>query len=265
MDVEKKKRMRSLNYSCREKEVLLSIVSSYKNIVENRKTDCVSAEQKLSIWKVIADEFNSQSPNSCYRSVDSLKKYYENQKKILRKKVAEERKHIYTTGGGKQFTIIEPDDGLLLSLVNKKTLYGFQNEFDSDFIQNVEEHPIDPCLTENNNTEETTTTVIEDYMDGINENLDQTNTKDITSNTLRQSTSSTTSKKNNYSQIKRNKVSRRRPTTVKTFTSTRLAEKYEELVCKKLEYMECLKEEHKLRMEALKLDLEIKKKQLENI
>ncbi|KAK9687551.1 hypothetical protein QE152_g18942 [Popillia japonica] len=44
-------------------------------------------------------------------------------------------------------------------------------------------------------------------------------------------------------------TSRRRPTAVKTFTSSALGEMYEQLVQKKLEYAECLNREHELRCE----------------
>lgn len=53
--------------------------------------------------------------------------------------------------------------------------------------------------------------------------------------------------------------SRRRPNTVVTLTSSKLGEKYEMLVDKKIELAECLKQEHKLRMQALELDILLKK------
>ncbi|CAG9763448.1 unnamed protein product [Ceutorhynchus assimilis] len=59
--------------------------------------------------------------------------------------------------------------------------------------------------------------------------------------------------------------SRRRPNTVVPLTSSRLGEKYELLVDKKLELVECLKKEHQLRMEALQLDIQLKKKHLSSI
>lgn len=49
---------------------------------------------------------------------------------------------------------------------------------------------------------------------------------------------------------------------IKTMTSSVLGEKYEELANRKIELANCLKEEHKLRMTALQLDIQIKQRQL---
>lgn len=49
---------------------------------------------------------------------------------------------------------------------------------------------------------------------------------------------------------------------IRTLTASRLGEKYEEYIDKKLELLECYKKEHYLRMESLRLDIALKKKQL---
>lgn len=59
--------------------------------------------------------------------------------------------------------------------------------------------------------------------------------------------------------LMKKKANRRRPAVV-ALTSSKLGEKYEELVGKKLELVECYKQEHLLRMESLKLDIELKKR-----
>lgn len=97
---EKKKRVRSTNFTYNEKEVLLNIIYKYKNIIENKKTDSVSCEEKSRAWEKITGEFHTRAPNCCKRSIDSLKKFYDNQKKEIRKIVAEEKKEIVLTGGG---------------------------------------------------------------------------------------------------------------------------------------------------------------------
>lgn len=56
--------------------------------------------------------------------------------------------------------------------------------------------------------------------------------------------------------------SRRRPTVVKTLTSSRLAESYEKLIEKKLELLEGLKREHLLRMEILEMNKKLKEVEL---
>lgn len=126
------KRNRSANYTTGEKELLLSLVSKYKDIIENKKTDGVSLNEKIKTWDDITREFNGQAPNSIYRSVESLKKFYDNQKKTLRKRVGEERKDMYTTGGGTAKTHTDSLDDLLLSIINEKTVFGLKNPFDSN-------------------------------------------------------------------------------------------------------------------------------------
>lgn len=49
---DKKKRTRSANFTPRETQILLSLVSYYKNIVENRKNRCcVHIRKKQSLGK----------------------------------------------------------------------------------------------------------------------------------------------------------------------------------------------------------------------
>lgn len=59
-------------------------------------------------------------------------------------------------------------------------------------------------------------------------------------------------------------MSRRRPQTGRIFTSSVLAERYEELVNKKIELADAAKKEHELRMVLLNQEIELRKKKLEN-
>ncbi|KAK9694321.1 Myb/SANT-like DNA-binding domain [Popillia japonica] len=161
-------RVRSANFTERKKQVLLSIVNKYKHIIENKKPDIVSNNDKTTTWLNIAEEFNSQSPNFVTRSVQSLRKYYEHLKKSIKKELQKT--------GVRCMQLVE----------------GNQTKAES---------------------------------------------------------------------AKSDSTRRRAP--VRAFTSSVLGEKYQMLVEKKLEYMECLKEDHKLRCEALQLYIEIKKKQLQ--
>ncbi|KAI4460658.1 hypothetical protein MML48_5g00010615 [Holotrichia oblita] len=133
--MEKIARVRLVNFTESENEVLVLIINKYKDIVENKKTDNVSNSEKITAWQNIAKEFNSQSPNFVTRSVDSLKKYYDNLKKGMRKRAASERSKMYKTGGGKADTNISKGDELLLSLINKKTIYGYESPWDSDQLE----------------------------------------------------------------------------------------------------------------------------------
>lgn len=52
-------RMRSKNFTEIEKEKLLEIVNNYNNIIENKKTDAVTVQEKIQAWKMVAEDYNS--------------------------------------------------------------------------------------------------------------------------------------------------------------------------------------------------------------
>lgn len=111
------------------------MVASYKNVIENKQTDAVSSGDKKRIWFEITQKFNAASPNNVFRPTDSLKKYYENLKEDLRKRAGEEKKSLYKTGGGPPSpTRRLCEDDLLLDIINKKSVFGFESQFDSDAI-----------------------------------------------------------------------------------------------------------------------------------
>lgn len=127
-----KKRSRAPNCTYREKECLLSIISKYKNFVENKKTDAVSSKEKKDVWIKIWKEFNSSSPNLYNRNPESLKKFYDKLKEDVRKRSAQNKMNLYKTGGGEGKWIEKPGDEILLSIVQEKSVTGLYNYCDSD-------------------------------------------------------------------------------------------------------------------------------------
>ncbi|KAK4881711.1 hypothetical protein RN001_005030 [Aquatica leii] len=124
------KRKRTANYTADEKNLLLSIVHKYKHIVYNQKTDSTSCQEKSKCWEKIADEFNSGNPQNVRRKADSLHRLFLNLIQLQRKNCAEERTELYKTGGGSKKNI--PTNDLLISIINEKTVEGFNNPFDGD-------------------------------------------------------------------------------------------------------------------------------------
>ncbi|KAH1021639.1 hypothetical protein HUJ04_011132, partial [Dendroctonus ponderosae] len=119
------KRQRSQNFCNDEKISLMDIIEKYKNIVENKKTDCISSNQKKKAWVQIANEFNAICPDSSFRDCNTLKKFYENKKKEVRKYVLHEKKHINATGGGPAFNMKKDICfDYILNMVNHKTVAG---------------------------------------------------------------------------------------------------------------------------------------------
>lgn len=72
---------RAPNYSNTEKNVLLNIVLSYKSIIENRKSDSMTWKEKKEAGTKIVGKV-------------SLKKYYKNIKKTVRKDAAVEKREL---------------------------------------------------------------------------------------------------------------------------------------------------------------------------
>jgi hypothetical protein len=55
-------RKRAPNFTKPEKDSLISIVAQYKNIVENKKTDAVTCQEKTQAWFERTKKFNALSP-----------------------------------------------------------------------------------------------------------------------------------------------------------------------------------------------------------
>lgn len=88
---------RGANFSTVEKEKLIQLVTSYKDTIENKKTDSVSGKQKEECWNTICNDFNSDNISN-HRSINSLKTCWENLKKKTRKHYADLRRDRFATG-----------------------------------------------------------------------------------------------------------------------------------------------------------------------
>ncbi|KAJ8912341.1 hypothetical protein NQ315_014708 [Exocentrus adspersus] len=97
MDVKKK---RSCNFTNREIGLLMECVMSEIKVIENKKTDGSSLKEKMKAWERVNNTFNSMSNSDVHRDVTSIKNKYENIKRALKKKIAQNRQSITKTGGG---------------------------------------------------------------------------------------------------------------------------------------------------------------------
>lgn len=82
--MEQKLRFRAPNFTAADNILLCDIVSKFKDIIENKKTDGVTLQQKQQAWLEVEKMFNS-STNGCTRTVSSLQQTYKNLKKKLKK------------------------------------------------------------------------------------------------------------------------------------------------------------------------------------
>lgn len=134
-------RNRSCNFTITEKTYLFGLVAKYKHILENKKTDAVTNQDKLNTWEKVSREFNSLSPGNVQRQTEVLKRFYENQKKELRRRCANIKMHNRGTGGGPPLLekIKHPTDDLLLSIINEKTVCGMNPPFGGDVDSDSED------------------------------------------------------------------------------------------------------------------------------
>lgn len=143
------KRFRSTNFSEQEKSSLINIIAKYKDVIENKKTDGVTNHEKNQTWDRITQEFNASTFSNVRRSKEVLKRFYENKKKEIRKKAADQKLQHKRTGGGPPNTVNkESYEDLLLSITNEKTVYGLNTQYGGDIDSSEGE-----CDTENTTKE----------------------------------------------------------------------------------------------------------------
>ena len=79
--------------------LVLELVHKYKDVIENKRTDGLSSQQKNNGWKLICREFNA-SDRVTKRNVEQLKKCWSNTKQRCRKEKAQRWRYASGTGGG---------------------------------------------------------------------------------------------------------------------------------------------------------------------
>nr|CAH7766625.1 unnamed protein product [Callosobruchus chinensis] len=98
--------------------------------------------QKDEAWDKITNHFNSQTTVYA-RTKESLRKFYDNLKKNLRKDVTEDKRKTFKTGGGSREIEKDPTRNLLLDIVNQKSLFALDTPFGGDYVNQEEIHEID--------------------------------------------------------------------------------------------------------------------------
>lgn len=88
---DRRKRTRKGNFSVPEVELLVNLISPYKEIVENKKTDAATNEEKNRIWEHISQIFNTDGASSCLRDAKALRSKWEALKASTKRKVIEIR------------------------------------------------------------------------------------------------------------------------------------------------------------------------------
>lgn len=126
------KRERSANFSHSEIRELVNIIMKFKHIIENKATDTCNIKQKQLAWTQVTNNFNAASLNT--RNTKTLKMKYDGLKKQLKKKVAEQKRQLYGTGGGPMVGIKLEDYEEKLYSIMKLNVEGLPSRGDSDSI-----------------------------------------------------------------------------------------------------------------------------------
>nr|CAI5841263.1 unnamed protein product [Callosobruchus analis] len=90
----------AVNFTSRERNLLLSIALKYTYILENKQTNVATNSAKNEAWAKITVEFNSTSIDFNNTSMKQLKRLYESRIMLARQKVADVRQKILKPGGG---------------------------------------------------------------------------------------------------------------------------------------------------------------------
>ncbi|PSN36016.1 hypothetical protein C0J52_12139 [Blattella germanica] len=123
---------RAKNFSSFERNLLVELVLERKHIVENKKTDGASVNEKRKCWEEISTLFNA-SRQTENRTTKQLKELYFVLKRNARKHNNEDKMGHFQTGGG-QFT--PKSDSIDLKIVGalKDQFQPDENHFDSSAI-----------------------------------------------------------------------------------------------------------------------------------
>ena len=72
----------------KKKKILIHIIEKYQDVIECKKTDKVSVQEREKVWDGIAQEFNDILLSEPMRTSRQLKMCYENLKRRIRKEVS---------------------------------------------------------------------------------------------------------------------------------------------------------------------------------
>jgi len=78
------KRARCANLTVGERSLLIDLVISHFDIIENKQTDAVTISKKNQTWRVLTAQFNTHS-GLMNRTKENLKAAWENMKRLARR------------------------------------------------------------------------------------------------------------------------------------------------------------------------------------
>ncbi|KAK4872602.1 hypothetical protein RN001_014631 [Aquatica leii] len=131
------KRNRSTNFTLEEELHLVQEIQKVKHILECKTTNSISIKQKEAAWNEVLTKYNSFNRT---RSLLQLKSKYDNLKTGSRKYAANCRAAHRGTGGGPPLIndIKSAIYDIVIEILNKKTVAGLDNSYDDDATEIVD-------------------------------------------------------------------------------------------------------------------------------
>lgn len=125
------KNSKSPNFTALEKTVLLELIDSRKDVIENKQNDGKMVLKKNSEWEKITTEFNA-SHGVHQRTCIQLKSLWKNMKSRTKTAVARDRREKAKTGGGPQADTELDSLHTAISTMLPQQINSIGNEFDDD-------------------------------------------------------------------------------------------------------------------------------------
>nr|XP_054930764.1 myb/SANT-like DNA-binding domain-containing protein 3 [Dermacentor andersoni] len=128
MATERKK----INFTEKERGILIDLVTRESNVLENKRTDAVSLSEKKKRWQQIEEQFNSNKNGVHPRTENQLRKCRDNLKEKWRRTKATGTKELFRTGGGKAADSVLTEELQRVGAVASHMSIRIDNAFDSD-------------------------------------------------------------------------------------------------------------------------------------
>lgn len=127
-----KVRTRCPNFTQRETETLVSIAERYTSIIENKRSDALTCQQKDEAWAEIAQQFNQTC--DFVRTEKNIRTKYESLRKMVRKKSASIKKELCEPGNEplEVGTHLNPTEERLKSMIQQQKLPDEEISHDSE-------------------------------------------------------------------------------------------------------------------------------------
>ena len=113
-----------------EKSLLTKLVGKPKDLVENKKNDYKTIQQKNKTWEALSEQFISKS-GVTKRDSKQFKKCWENVKARAKKQLAKDKREVKLTGGGPS-TSKQDDEAAAVASIIPAQIDSLSNMFDDD-------------------------------------------------------------------------------------------------------------------------------------